>query len=131
MKLISSAKLRVASTGGAVHLYPANEPFEADGYWLAECLKLGAQPVGGQAIGGVVVPPAADNGFETDPDETQDLAERLSLVKTAIEELVTRNDPAAFTGSGQPRVNFVAAILGEEVTREEVAEAFALVKAIG
>lgn len=59
-------------------------------------------------------------------DESPITAERFLLVRTAIEELIARNDPEAFTMFGVPKVREVASVLGDQVTRKEVEDVFAM-----
>lgn len=66
---------------------------------------------------------AGDRFAEVDPDGDTPEARREGI-EAAIKELIERNDLATFTGTGQPRVRDVAALLGYAVSREEVEQVF-------
>lgn len=72
--------------------------------------------------------PAMDAGcflVEGTPPPVKDANSRKAEIKAAVEKLIEAGDTAAFTSSGQPRVAFVANIVGYDVKADEIAAVMA------
>ena len=123
MLLISETPFLISASWGATKEFPGGIPFEADGFWMNEALARGARPVTGDpSING-------NPGREVIQVSTQraDISPRVLEVKAAIESLMDRADPHLLALNGMPRISVIANELGREVTKQEAAEAFALI----
>lgn len=113
MRVHTEQDLRLATTFGSVMQLAAGEERNLEGEFLRLALSLGATSVEQRSKPQPIPTPAVEP-----------TSSREDLVRVAIEELITRNDPRAFTSLGVPRVSEVAVILGDEVTKAEVDAVF-------
>ena len=113
---------RLATTSGAVLWLAANEEREMGGDLLKLAYEAGCLPV-------IEEEQEQEQGAVLEFGIEAARSERLARVQAAIRELMERGDETAFTSTGQPRVREVAVILGDEVTRSEVEDAFAAMSA--
>ncbi len=119
-------RVRLASTWGAIRWMEPNEERDFEGPWLKLAVEAGCKKV--------VAPPKEEAPSKNTAGEaivTPDLnlesvlEERKARIQAAIRELVERGDESAFTSTGQPRVREVAVIIGGEVTKRDIEDAFA------
>lgn len=107
------------TTSGVISFYKGEKTFVPK-HMEREALAIGAEIVDGEApdpLGPEKVLPAIPAGED-----------RREQIIAAIEMLVERNDSSDFTGSGSPSVKAVARLLGFDVERSELADAWGEVK---
>jgi hypothetical protein len=116
--------IRLASTSGVIRMAPGTQR-DLQGEYLAEALKKGAYPVQETAQNTAYV--GAKFTLTDEPDMTEDeqaardpAIPRDDRIMAAVRSIMERNDASALTGQGTPRVRDVAALIGDEVTREEI-----------
>lgn len=98
-----------------------NQPVDVPALLEKEARSIGAERVDGDN------PDVLDAETETVAPMTS--GERTDQITTAFELLIERNDPKDFTGAGVPSVKAVEKIVGFDVDRAEVVEAWAAYRA--
>lgn len=100
----------------------ADEVMDLQGEFLRLAYNAGCVAVGASA-------PAEEVDPDPEPEAEVPGPSRMEQIQAAIRELIDRNDGSGFTSTGSPYVREVAVILGDEVKRSEVEEAFAAMSA--
>jgi hypothetical protein len=85
-----------------------------------EVASFGAERVDGEAP--ELVPQAPDGKPPASAEELE------GLLHEAFKELIAKNDPADFTGSGLPTVKAVERLTGEDVSARQIAESWQRLK---
>lgn len=96
--------------------FTKGEPTNVPSYMVMDAVAIGAEAVGAETPS--LVP--KDNVVPEAPQGD----ERQSQILTAISLLVEKNDASDFTGSGSPSVKAVEGVLGFDIDRSELVEAW-------
>jgi len=103
------------NTSGVI-TFVKGEPTNVPPYMEMDAVFIGAEAVDKKTPS--LVPP------EEKVVDTPEGEDRQSQILTAISMLVEKNDASDFTGSGSPTVKAVEAILGFDIDRSEVVDAW-------
>lgn len=98
-----------------------NEPTNVPQYMVMDAVQIGAEAVGAETPSLVPV----DEKREVSPEGE----DRQEQILTAVALLVEKNDSNDFTSMGSPSVKAVEGVLGFDVDRGEVIEAWKLFNA--
>lgn len=109
------------TTSGHAIGFVKNEPV-----YVPKMIEREVRAIGGERVDGDNVD-MIDEVIEKTPELDGD--ERIEQIKIAFQLLIERNDSADFTGAGVPSVKAVEKIVGFDVTRGEVAETWAAMRA--
>lgn len=109
------------STLGHSVAFVKNEPVYVPKQLEREIRAIGGERVDGDNVDVIAAEVVREPVLEGD--------ERIEQIKIAFQLIIERNDSADFTGAGVPSVKAVEKIVGFDVTRSEVVETWAAVRA--